>query len=68
MALAVPIGFFSIVALAMPPPMKPSPEWSKLSASQSSMAVNWPSVPLYRFSRRPGNQPLMPVEPSPWPM
>ena len=30
----------------MPPPMKPSPVWSKLSASQSSNAVNWPSVPL----------------------
>ena len=43
---AVPIGFASIVALAMPPPTKPRPVWSKLSASQSSSAVNCPSVPL----------------------
>ena len=35
---AVPIGLASIVALHMPPPMKPSPVWSKLSASKSSNA------------------------------
>ena len=58
MVLAVPMGFFSIVALAMPPAMNPRPEWSKLSASQSSTAVYWPIVPLYRFSRRPLNRPL----------
>ena len=46
MVLAVPIGLDSMVALAMPPAMKPIPVWSKLSASQSSMAVYWPIVPL----------------------
>ena len=44
--LAVAIGFASIVALHMPPPTNPSPVWSKLSASRSSNAVNWPIVPL----------------------
>jgi hypothetical protein len=45
-AFAVPIGFASIVALHIPPPMKPRPLWSKLSASRSSNAAYWPSVPL----------------------
>jgi hypothetical protein len=35
-----------MVALHMPPLMKPTVEWSKLSASNSSMAVNCPMVPL----------------------
>ena len=36
----------SMLAEHIPPPMKPSPVWSKLSASSSSNAVYWPSVPL----------------------
>ena len=37
---AAAIGLASIVADIVPPPMKPSPVWSKKSLSQSSSAVH----------------------------
>ena len=58
---AAPIGLTSMPAAIVPPPMKPSPAWSKKSLSKSSTAVHWLAVPEKRLSRRPGMTPLAPA-------
>ncbi len=58
---AVAIGFASASALMQPPPTKPRPVWSKLSALKSSSEVHCGQVPPKRFSRRPGKTPSTPT-------
>jgi len=48
-------------AAIVPPPMKPSPAWSKKSESQSSTAVHWLAVPENRLSLWPGMTPFAPA-------
>ena len=59
--VAVAIGFASWIALMQPPPTKPRPEWSKLSALKSSIEVHCGQVPPKRFSLRPGKTPSTPT-------
>src|SRR5262245_33344031 len=58
---AAPIGFASMPAAIVPPPVKPRLEWSKASLSQSSTAVHWLAVPEKRLRRRPGMTPFAPA-------
>src|SRR6267378_2313469 len=51
---AAPIGRLSEYTQRLPPPMKSSPEWSKLSSAQSSTAMPCAGSP-YQLLRSKGN-------------